>query len=119
MIRWWFVVQDLGFRIQDSGLRIQDLRFRIQDLEFRTQDPGLRVQEEGMSLVQKGSSAKTIAANRANGSKAQGQHGVPGNAGRLQHGILAKVDPSIMRELGEDPAEYAQLREDMLESLAP
>jgi len=72
-----------------------------------------------MSLVQKGSSAKTIAANRANGSKAQGPHGVPGNAGRLQHGILAKADPSIMRELGEDPAEYAQLRDDMLESLAP
>ncbi len=72
-----------------------------------------------MPLIRKGSSPRTIAANRANGCKATGPHGVPGNAGRLRHGILAKVDPFIMRELGEDPAEYAQLREAMLKSLQP
>jgi len=69
-----------------------------------------------MPLIRKGSSPKTIAANRAN---CWNSHGGTRTAGRLEHGILAKVDPFTMQELGEDPAEYAQLREGMLESLAP
>jgi hypothetical protein len=72
-----------------------------------------------MARVRKGSSAKTIAANRANGPKFRGVQGTMRNVRNLQHGIMAKVDPFIMGELGEDPAQYAQLRCDLLHSLAP
>src|ERR1700757_1884341 len=72
-----------------------------------------------MPLVRKGNSAKTTAANRANGRKLTGPVSATRSAGRLEHGTLAKVDPFTMRELGEDPAEYAQLRDAMLLSLAP
>ena len=72
-----------------------------------------------MAMVRKGSSAKTIAANRANGQKSAGVPTATRSAGRLQHGLLAKVDPLVMGELGEDPAEYAQLSQAWIKSLAP
>ena len=72
-----------------------------------------------MPLIRKRSSTKAIAANRKNSQVSTGPHIMTGGAPNLQHGIFAKVDPFIMRELGEDPAEYTALREEVLKSLAP
>jgi hypothetical protein len=68
-----------------------------------------------MPLIRKGGSPKTIVANRANGRN--GGHPLE-NVRNLQHGIFAAIDPFIMGELGEDPAEFARVREDILNSLA-
>ena len=72
-----------------------------------------------MPLIRKRSSMKAIAANRNNSQLSTGPHIVTGGAPNLQHGIFAKVDAFIMRELGEDPAEYTKLREGVLKSLGP
>ena len=72
-----------------------------------------------MPLIQRNSTEKSIAANRTNGRQSAGPHVVRGGSPNLRHGIFAKIDPSIMQGLGEDPSAYTELREELLKSLAP
>ena len=72
-----------------------------------------------MPLIRKRSTTKAVAANRINSRVSTGPHVATRDSPNLQHGIFAKVDPFIMRELGEDPSEYTELREEVLRSLAP
>ncbi len=72
-----------------------------------------------MGLIRKRSSPKTIEANRTNRSMSHGPVRAARSAGRLLHGILAKVDPFTMQELGEDPADYTRLSDAILNSLQP
>jgi hypothetical protein len=77
-----------------------------------------------MSLTRKRrSTAKSVAANRANARKSRGPATPPGKAhagaARLRHGFFSTRADEPMAELGEDPREYGLLLESLVEDLQP
>jgi hypothetical protein len=76
-----------------------------------------------MSLVKKPITDPLLAANRANSQKSTGPQSELGkrnssqNAGK--HMVYARVCADSMKELGEDPAEFEELLNDLRRALAP
>jgi hypothetical protein len=76
-----------------------------------------------MGLIQKHVTSAVVAANQANSQKSTGPQSELGkrrssqNAGK--HLVYARVTAASMKELGEDPAEFAELRESLRGVFAP
>jgi hypothetical protein len=79
-----------------------------------------------MSLVGNQVSDRKVAANQSNAQKSTGPKTPEGKArvalNAIKHGAFAKADNvrrEIMARRGEDPAEYEQLQQDLVDSCQP
>ena len=76
-----------------------------------------------MSLIQKKMTPQLRAANRANSRKSTGPQTnvgkVRSSRNALKHGVFARLPVASMKELGEDPAAFQQLRESLRRAFSP
>jgi hypothetical protein len=76
-----------------------------------------------MTLIHKRATSKALAANRANALFSTGPRSEEGKLNSrlnsLKHGIFAKALGASIKELGEDPADYASLRQGLLQAFLP
>jgi len=76
-----------------------------------------------MSLIKKMKSPLLQAANRANSLKSTGPQTGPGKAqssrNSMKYGVFARLQAASMKELGEDPADFEQVRESLCEAFGP
>lgn len=76
-----------------------------------------------MGLIRKTVTPAVLTVNRANSRKSTGPRSELGKRSASRnankHLIFAKVSPSIMKELGEDPADFEGLRQGLRQALQP
>lgn len=76
-----------------------------------------------MGLIEKKVSPRLAVANRSNSLKSTGPNTELGKAhasrNSAKHSIFANVNPQTMKELGENPAQFEELRRSLRAALAP